>query len=127
MSVQKPISPDEALRRFLRVIADEADHNQSFRNRLLLAVQTPILIEGQDDIASLQPQELAARYDETTFKRIYTQLKAAGITKVLKNNDLATADDLRFPPRTTAAKKLEMLLDMLWRRAHSRAREEGRI
>ena len=34
MPNEKPISPNVALRRFLDVVADEADMNAAFRNRL---------------------------------------------------------------------------------------------
>lgn len=127
MSNLPPISPDKALSNFLRVIADEAQHNASFRNRLLFAMGNPILIEGQDDLTAIPPQELAVRYDEVTFKRIYTQLKLVGITKVLRTNNLATPADVKFPKSVTPAKKLDQLLNMLWTRSRDRAEEEGRL
>lgn len=125
MNTPKAISPDQALRRFLAVVAEEADMNSGFRNRLLLALGTPILFEGQDDLISVNPVELVIRYDADTFKRIYSSLKAPALQKVLKESGLATKDDLTFPKGIKAADKVDRMLDMLFDRSKDRAAELG--
>lgn len=124
--MSKPITPQQALNRFLQAIADEAEVNPAFRNRLLQATDTPFIVEGQDDISSMDPSELAIRYDEETFRRIYGNLAVGPLTNLLKNHNLATKEDMKFPGVTGAAKK-KAFLDMLWQRARSRAEEHGRL
>ena len=116
-------SPDQALRRFLEVVADEAATNTRFRNRLLLAIGGPIIFAGQEDIATVDPVELAVRYDETTFKRIYNTMSAIELKAILKappKPPLASANDVQ-------GKAKPALLTMLWSRARDRAEEKGRL
>lgn len=122
MSNEKPISPNAALRRFLDVVADEADINAAFRNRLLLALDVPVIFEGQDDLATVHPMELAVRYDEHTFKRIYGTLKSAALKKILVERNLASAAE-------AGAKgiKAPQQVELLWDRARGRAEEDGRL
>lgn len=122
MPNEKPISPNTALRAFLDVIADEADMNAAFRNRLLLAIGVPVIFEGQDDLASVSPVELAVRYDEHTFKRIYGNLKGAALKKILTGFNLASAAE-------AGAKgiKVDQQVQLLWDRACIRAEEDGRV
>ncbi|MCA8898300.1 MAG: hypothetical protein R3C00_04020 [Hyphomonas sp.] len=125
MTTRKTLSPDQALKRFLAVVAEEADMNAGFRNRLLLALGVPVLFEGQDDIMSISPVELVVRYDQDTFRRIYATLKPPALQKVLKESGLATKDDLAFPKSMKAPEKLDRMLDMLFERASDRASERG--
>ncbi len=120
MPNEKPISPNAALRRLLGVVAEEADMNAAFRNRLLLALGVPVIFEGQDDLASVHPAELAARYDEHTFKRIYGALKSAALKKILVEHNLASAAE-------AGAKgiKAPQQVQLLWDRARGRAEEDG--
>ena len=127
MDSEKAISPDKALRRLLAVVADEAELNPRFRNRLLLSLQTPVYFEGQDDLASVDPVELVVRYDQETFFRVYTSLKAPALQRLLKETGLASKEDMIFPKGTKAAEKVELLVDMLWKRANDRAEEQGRV
>lgn len=123
MKSPEQTSPDQALRRFLETVADEAATNVGFRNRLLLAIGSPVVFAGQEDIATVNPVELAVRYDEATFKRIYNTMSAAELKAVLKappKPALASASDL-------TGKAKPALLAMLWNRAHDRAEEKGRI
>ena len=122
MPNEKPISPNAALRRFLDAVADEADMNPGFRNRLLLALDVPVIFEGQDDLATVHPLELAVRYDEHTFKRIYGQLKSAALKKILVERNLASAAE-------AGAKgiKAPQQIELLWERARGRAEEDGRL
>lgn len=116
-------SPDIALRRFLEVVADEAAVNTTFRNRLLLATGARVLFAGEEDIATVDPVELAVRYDETTFKRIYSAMSPAqlkGILKARPHPAFATASDVQGQAKPA-------LLEMLWSRARSRAEEKGRL
>lgn len=121
MPDEKPISPNVALRRFLDVVADEADLNAAFRNRLLLALNVPVIFEGQDDLATVHPVELAVRYDEHTFKRIYSQLKGPALKRVLIDHNLASTAEAGArgikPPQQ---------IELLWERARDRAEEDGR-
>lgn len=121
MSHEKPISPNASLRRFLDVIADEANMNAEFRNRLLLAIGVPVMFEGQDDLATVHPAELAVRYDEHTFKRIYGNLKGAALKKLLVSHNLASAAE-------AGAKGIKVgdQVQLLWERARIRAEEDGR-
>ncbi|MEL6474742.1 MAG: hypothetical protein AAFQ21_11715 [Pseudomonadota bacterium] len=119
------VTPDQALRKFFQVVMDEADHNASFRNRIALSLGFTIHIEGEEDLASMDPSEISQRYEEDAFKRIYGALKAPALAKLIKSHGLATADDLRFPRGTRAPEKLERTLDMLWERARDRADEMG--
>lgn len=122
MPNEKPVSPNFALRRFLDVVAEEADMNAAFRNRLLLALGVPVIFEGQDDLASVHPAEIAARYDEHTFKRIYGNLKGPALKKILTSFNLASAAE-------AGAKgiKVPEQVELLWKRAHIRAQEDGRV
>lgn len=121
MPDEKPISPNTALRRFLDVVADEADLNAAFRNRLLLALNVPVIFEGQDDLATVHPVELAVRYDEHTFKRIYGQLKGPALKRILIDHNLASTAEAGArgikPPQQ---------IELLWERARDRAEEDGR-
>ena len=121
MPNEKPISPNVALRRFLDVVADEADMNAAFRNRLILALGVPVIFEGQDDLASVHPVELAVRYDEHTFKRIYGNLKGAALKKLLVAHKLASAAE-------AGAKGIKVgdQVELLWERARLKAEEDGR-
>lgn len=122
MPNDKPVSPNLALRRFLDAVADEADMNAAFRNRLILALGVPVIFEGQDDLASVHPVELAVRYDEHSFKRIYSQLKGPALKKILTQHGLASAAEAGAkgirPPQQ---------IELLWDRARGRAEEDGRI
>lgn len=122
MSSEKPISPNAALRRFLDAVADEADMNAEFRNRLLLALDVPVIFEGQDDLATVHPVELVVRYDEHTFKRIYGTLKSAALKKILVERNLASAVE-------AGAKGIKgpQQIELLWERARGRAEEDGRL
>lgn len=121
MPNNKPISPNVALRRFLDAVADEAEMNAGFRNRLILALGVPVIFEGQDDLASVHPVELAVRYDEHTFKRIYGQLKGPALKKILTEHSLASAAE-------AGAKGIKppQQIELLWERAHLKAEEDGR-
>jgi hypothetical protein len=121
MSNEKPISPNAALRRFLDAVADEADMNAAFRNRLLLALGVPVIFEGQDDLASVHPVELAVRYDEHTFKRIYGQLKGPALKKILVDHKLASAAEAGAKGIKPPAQ-----VELLWERACLKADEDGR-
>jgi hypothetical protein len=110
MSEDRTISPDQALRRLLDVIADEASENAAFRNRLLLALGTPIRFEGEEDIATMRPQDMVRLYDAEKFKRIYGQLNAAGLKRLITSNNLGSTSDLR-------GLRAPALLDLLWDRA----------
>lgn len=122
MPTEKPISPNAALRRFLDVVAQEADMNAAFRNRLLLALDVPVIFEGQDDLASVHPVELVTRYDEHTFKRIYGQLKGPALKKLLVEHGLASTAE-------AGAKGIKppQQIELLWERARLRAEEDGRL
>lgn len=122
MPNEKPISPNASLRAFLEVIADEADMNAAFRNRLLLAIGVPIIFEGQDDLATVHPAELAVRYDEHTFKRIYGNLKGAALKKILTSFNLASTVE-------AGAKGIRVgdQVQLLWERARGRAEEDERL
>lgn len=122
MSPGKPVSPNIALRRFLDAVADEADMNESFRNRLVLALGSPVIFEGQDDLVSVHPVELVVRYDEHTFKRIYSQLKGPALKKLLTQHNLASSAE-------AGAKgiKASQQVELLWERARNRAEEDGRL
>lgn len=121
MSNNNPISPNAALRRLLNVVADEADMNAAFRNRLLLALNVPVIFEGEDDLASLHPAELAVRYDEHTFKRIYGQLKGPALKKILTQHNLASAAEAGAKGIKPPAQ-----VELLWERARDRAEEDAR-
>lgn len=121
MSNEKPISPNASLRRFLDVIAEEANMNAAFRNRLLLAIGMPVMFEGQDDLATIHPVELAVRYDEHTFKRIYSQLRGPALKKILIMHKLASAPEAGGRGITVADQ-----VQLLWERARIKAEEDGR-
>ena len=120
--LSKPLSPDVALRRFLDVVADEATLNSAFRNRLLFAIGAPIMFEGSEDIATISPVEIAVRYEEDAFKRIYGTLKAPALKKLLVSFNLATTTDVG-----AKGMKVPEFIELLWTRARSRAEEDGRL
>jgi hypothetical protein len=123
MPDQNATSPDQALRNFLEVIADEAAVNTAFRNRLLMATGATVVFAGEEDLSTVDPVELVVRYDEATFRRIYNALSATQLKAVLQsrpNPALATSTDVR-------QKRKPDLLDMLWERARDRAEEKGRL
>ena len=122
MSTEKPISPNAALRRFLDVVANEADMNADFRNKLLFALKVPVIIEGQDDLASIHPVELAVRYDEHTFKRIYGQLKGPALKKILVEHELASSAEAGAKGIRPPAQ-----VELLWDRARLKAEEDGQL
>ena len=122
MSTEKPISPNAALRRFLDVVANEADMNADFRNKLLFALKVPVIIEGQDDLASVHPVELAVRYDEHTFKRIYGQLKGPALKKILVEHELASSAEAGAKGIRPPAQ-----VELLWDRARLKAEEDGQL
>ena len=122
MSTEKPISPNAALRRFLDVVANEADMNADFRNKLLFALKVPVIIEGQDDLASVHPVELAVRYDEHTFKRIYGQLKGPALKKILVEHELASSAEAGARGIRPPAQ-----VELLWDRARLKAEEDGQL
>jgi hypothetical protein len=119
MSDQPVISPDVALRRFLEVIANEAAANTGFRNRLLQAVGVKVVFEGEDDIATADPVDLAQRYSEDAFKRIYGILKAPDLQSLMIGRGLATKDTFPVKPK----KRVPELLALLWETARERADE----
>jgi len=121
MSTEKPISPNAALRRFLDVVANEADMNADFRNKLLFALKVPVIIEGQDDLANVHPVELAVRYDEHTFKRIYGQLKGPALKKILVDHGLASVAEAGAKGIKPPAQ-----VELLWERSRLKAEEDGR-
>jgi hypothetical protein len=121
MSQEKDaLRPDQALRRFLDAVADEAAANHEFRNRLLFALGTPILFQGEEDIKTLDPVEMCGRKSEDEFVALYSSLTAAQIKRILTTHSLATTTDLRG----VTAK--DVLAAMLWKRARNRATERGR-
>lgn len=122
MPTEKPLSPNVALRRFLDAVAEEADMNAAFRNRLLLALGVAVIFEGQDDLATVHPAELAVRYDEHTFKRIYGQLRGPALKKLLLTHSLASAAEAG-----ARGIKVPEQVQLLWERARIRAEEDGRI
>ena len=122
MPTEKPLSPNVALRRFLDAVAEEADMNAAFRNRLLLALGVAVIFEGQDDLATVHPAELAVRYDEHTFKRIYGQLRGPALKKLFLTHSLASAAEAG-----ARGIKVPEQVQLLWERARIRAEEDGRI
>ncbi len=119
MSKQQ-VPPQLALNRFLDALRDEAAVNVSFRNRLIEALALEVLIEGEEEISTLDPVSLAITKGESAFRRIYEQLNAAGIRAVLLEAKLATRPDLTGQNKSG-------LINMLYQRARNRAAERGRI
>jgi hypothetical protein len=119
MSDSNPLAPDRALRKFLDVVADEAAANVAFRNRLLMALGTPVIFEGEEDVMGIDPVDLSTRRGEDSFRRIYGTLAVPQLKVVLGTAELATKADVK------GLKKPE-LIDMLWTRARDKAEARGR-
>jgi hypothetical protein len=114
--------PDAALQDFLNVIRDEAAINPAFRNRLLEATQTPMVVAGAEDLMTFDPVEMLVRFDDETFARIYRSLTAAQLKSLLKAPPLPLATSSDLTGKTKPA-----LEAMLLERVRSRAEETGRI
>jgi hypothetical protein len=58
----------------------------------------------------MRPQDMVRLYDAEKFKRIYGQLNAAGLKRLITSNNLGSTSDLR-------GLRAPALLDLLWDRA----------
>lgn len=76
----------------------------------------PVIFEGQDDLGSVHPADLAVRYDEHTFERIYSQLKGAALKKILVQHMLASAAEAGANGIEPPAQ-----VELLWERARLKA------
>ncbi|MFO1017228.1 MAG: hypothetical protein U1E03_06495 [Hyphomonadaceae bacterium] len=120
MSSNEKIAPQVALGRFLAVIRNRADVDATFRDDLIQALNLSVIYAGEDDLTNVAPHVIAAQKNELQFRAIYGTLTAAKLKAILKRAGLATATDMN-------RKSAEDLVDMLWKRALSRARERGLI
>ncbi|HEX8902106.1 hypothetical protein [Vitreimonas sp.] len=120
MSADEKIAPQIALNRFLSVIRQRAEVDATFRDDLIQALGVSVSYEGEDDLTNVAPHIIAAKKDELQFRAIYGRLSAAKLRAIFKRSELATTADV-------ARKSADDLIDMLWKRANSRARERGLI
>lgn len=115
------VDPQVALARFLTAIKNYADVDTNFRDSLIQALGVTVKYQGEDDLLNIEPHIVAARKDELQFRAIYGQVTAAKLKSILTTKTkLATPADVK-------SKSAEDMMDMLWKRARSRARERGLI
>jgi hypothetical protein len=117
---KEQVPPQIALSRFLDAVRDEAAVNVSFRNRLISALALEVIIEGEEEISTLDPVSLCVAKSESAFRRIYEQLPPAKLKAVLLEAELAKKPDLTGQTKPG-------LINMLYQRARNRAEERGRI
>jgi hypothetical protein len=94
----KPAVPaEEALHRFLEAVEQEAKVNPAFKLRLVNAMGVQVVFSGEEDLEKVSARDLARRYDEATFRRLYGGLKPAQIKTILLAEPfaLATREDLK--------------------------------
>lgn len=118
MSSNEEMAPQVALARFLEVIRNRAQVDATFRDDLIQALGYSVTYAGEDDLTNVAPHIVAAQKGELPFRAIYGAQSAAKLKAIFKKSGLATPGDL-------ARKTPEELVDMLWKRALSRARERG--
>lgn len=115
------VEPQVALARFLSAIKNYADVDPNFRDSLIQALGLVVKYQGEDDLLNIEPHIIAARKEELQFRAIYGQFPPAKVKSILTTKaKLATAADVK-------GKSAEDIMDMLWKRARSRARERGLI
>lgn len=120
MSSDEPVAPQVALARFLTVVRNRAEVDASFRDDLLQALNVSVIYAGEDDLANVAPHVVAAQKGELPFRAIYGALSVTKLRAIFKKSGLATPADL-------TGKSAEALVDLLWTRALSRARERGML
>lgn len=121
MNHDEPIEPQVALGRFLNIVKNQADADQTFRDSLLQALGVTVIYAGEDEITNVAPHIVAAQKDELQFRAIYGQLNATKLKAILvTKSKLASKADAQ-------GKTADDLIDMLWQRARNRAEEKGLV
>ncbi|KCZ55617.1 hypothetical protein HY29_10860 [Hyphomonas beringensis] len=113
---ENEIDAQKAINGFLAAIRDAAAESPAFRARLIEAMQVTVLYEGQEQFQGANPAVQAARWSKDAFCRIWGAAKVGELKATLKENDLATATDMK-------GMKKNDLVELLYKRALSRAEE----
>ncbi len=116
MAEDKRLDPVAYLDRFFDELRDEVRTNPKFANRLVKAMGGNVVFENATKSEIANPYILAANGDKSEFYSVFSPLKPSQIKKVLKDNNLATAVDVR-------GKSPSELLDMLYDRASLKVSE----
>ncbi|NBC20084.1 MAG: hypothetical protein GVY06_03400 [Alphaproteobacteria bacterium] len=116
----REVAPDAALNAFLEAVRDAAAEDPAFKARLIDALGFTVLYEGEEQFEGANPVSQAERWSPDAFKRIWNAARVPQIREALKNQELATTSDMR------GLRKAE-LIDLMYRRAEQKARNDGRI
>ena len=104
------------LDRFFDEIRDEVRSNPKLASRLVKAMGAQVLFEDEAKAEIANPYILAANASKSQFYSVFSPMKPSQLKRVLRDNNLATALDLR-------GKSPAQMVDMLYERATSKVSE----
>lgn len=116
----REVKPEEALNAFLKAVKDAAAEDPAFKSRLISALGFTVLYEGEEQFIGANPVEQANRWSPEAFKRIWNPARVVQIKSALKDHELATTSDIR-------ALNKGQLIDLMYKRAVEKSRNDGRI
>ena len=116
MAQDEKLEPIEYLDRFFDTLREEARSNPAFAARLVKALGGEVVFEDSQKADVANPFVIVAEADRSRFYATYASMKIAQIKRVLRDNNLATAVDIR-------GKSASQLIDMLYDRASSKVME----
>lgn len=104
------------LDRFFDEIRDEVRSNPKLASRLVKAMGAQVVFEDEAKSEIANPYILAANASKSQFYSVFSPMKPSQLKRVLRDNNLATALDLR-------GKSPAQMVDMLYERASSKVSE----
>lgn len=116
MAKNEKLDPVEYLDRFFDELRNEVRANPELASRLVKALGGSVVFDSEDADAVTNPFIVAAEQDKAHFYALYAPMKVSQIKRVLKENNLATAVDVR-------GKTANQLIDMLYDRASYKVSE----
>ncbi|MEO1101681.1 MAG: hypothetical protein AAFW65_07530 [Pseudomonadota bacterium] len=116
MAKNEKLDPVEYLDRFFDELRNEVRANPELASRLVKALGGSVVFDSGDADAVTNPFIVAAEQDKAHFYALYAPMKVSQIKRVLKDNNLATAVDVR-------GKTANQLIDMLYDRASYKVSE----
>ncbi|MEL7040749.1 MAG: hypothetical protein AAGL90_04450 [Pseudomonadota bacterium] len=117
---QIEVSASIAINAFLEAIKDAAAEDPNFRARLVHALDLTVLYEGDEQFEGANPVRQAKRWSMEAFKRIWSSAKVGQIKAAIKAHGLATTTDMKGLNKAA-------LIELLYRRAEEKSRNDGRI
>lgn len=116
MAKSERLDPVAYLDRFFDELRNEVRSNPKLASRLVKALGADVVFEDEDKADVANPFVLAAEGDKARFMSVFSSMKVAQIKKVLRENNLATAVDMR-------GKSAAQLVDLLYARAADKVSE----